>query len=108
MGGVVWPIILTQLVKLTSFANAIRVTAGITSVLLLFANFAMKARHSQKSHLQKPEFKIIFQDAAYLVSIAAAFCIGLGLFFPCAFLFIQMGLLIDPCPGRFLFAIICN
>ena len=108
MGGIVWPVILTQLRKLTSFATAIRVTAGITSVLLLFANFAMKARHSQKSRLPTPDFKVIFRDAAYLVSIAAAFCIGLGLFFPCAFFLIQMGPLIDPWSGRFLFAIICN
>jgi MFS transporter, MCT family, solute carrier family 16 (monocarboxylic acid transporters), member 10 len=86
MGGIIWPIMLAELRKLMSFANAIRATAALTGVLLLIANFAMKASHSRKYHLPKPDFKIIFRDEAYLISIAAAFCIGLGLFFPCAFL----------------------
>jgi hypothetical protein len=91
MGGIVWPIMLNELRKLTSFANAVRATAAVTGLLLLIANFIMKTQSSQRSDLAKTDFKIIrvFKDEAYLVSIVAAFCIGLGLFFPCLFLLLQ-------------------
>lgn len=82
MGGIIWPIMLTQITKLTSFANAIRVTAAVTAVLLLIANFAIKTRHSQTSHHQKLNFKNIFREKGYLICIVAAFCNGLGIFFP--------------------------
>ncbi|KAG5728432.1 Riboflavin transporter MCH5 [Termitomyces sp. T112] len=85
VGGVVWPIMLNQLHERTSFANSIRVTAALVGVLLLGANILFKPRpllKTQSNDSFKPAFKVIFQDAAYLSSIAAAFCINISLFFP--------------------------
>lgn len=101
MGGIIWPIMLTQITKLTSFANAIRVTAAVTTVLLLIANFAIKTRHSQTSHHQKLNFKNIFREKGYLICIVAAFCNGLGIFFPCATFLLRMWLSINLAPEDF-------
>ncbi|RDB28171.1 Riboflavin transporter MCH5 [Hypsizygus marmoreus] len=87
VGGVIWPIMLNQLGQRTSFANGIRVTAGLTGVLLLTAKFIMKTKHlpkapSSQPPTRSPVFQVMFRDTAYLISIGAAFCIGLGIFFP--------------------------
>ncbi|KDR74832.1 hypothetical protein GALMADRAFT_564664 [Galerina marginata CBS 339.88] len=83
VGGIVWPILLNQLSQRTSFANAIRVTAALNGVMLLASNFLMKTSPTQQGLISRnPDFRAIFTDSAYLVSIASAFCINLGLFFP--------------------------
>ncbi|KAF8645564.1 hypothetical protein AX16_007737 [Volvariella volvacea WC 439] len=84
VGGIVWPIMLNQLSQRTTFANAIRATAGLAAVLLCVANFITKTRPRVVSAPapQPPNIKSILRDNAYTVSIAGAFCISLGLFFP--------------------------
>ncbi|TFK71120.1 MFS general substrate transporter [Pluteus cervinus] len=84
VGGIIWPILLNQLSQRTTFPNAIRATAALTGGLLLVANLIMKTqpRPSSASAPAKPNFRVILLDAPYMVSIAAAFCISLGLFFP--------------------------
>lgn len=81
-GGIAWPILLNQLSRRTSFANAIRATAILAAVLLLLANLLMKTEKRPRLVLQRPRLRVIFCDSAYLVSVASAFCINLGLFFP--------------------------
>ncbi|KAK7449285.1 hypothetical protein VKT23_013428 [Stygiomarasmius scandens] len=41
-GGIVWPIMLNQLIQVTSFANAVRSTGAVAGVMLLVANLIMK------------------------------------------------------------------
>ncbi|KAF8148455.1 MFS general substrate transporter [Crassisporium funariophilum] len=82
VGGIVWPILLNKMNERTSFSNGIRATAALTGVMLIFANCVMKTRPQQKYITRKPNIRIILHDLAYLVSIASAFCINLGLFFP--------------------------
>ncbi|KAF9472707.1 MFS general substrate transporter [Pholiota conissans] len=82
VGGVLWPIFLNQLNKRISFANSIRATASLAAVMLILANVLAKTRPLKSVVVEKPNFKIILCDYAYLVSIASAFFINLGLFFP--------------------------
>ncbi|KAF8809445.1 MFS general substrate transporter [Phlegmacium glaucopus] len=82
VGGIVWPILLNELSRRTSFMNGIRATAALAGAMLLFSNCFMKTQPQQRSASHKPNFHVIFQDSAYLISIASAFCINLGLFFP--------------------------
>ncbi|KAG7095539.1 hypothetical protein E1B28_006277 [Marasmius oreades] len=42
VGGIIWPILLNQLSRKTSFANAIRVTGGLAGAMLCCANLLMK------------------------------------------------------------------
>lgn len=89
IGGIIWPITVNQLGERISFANGTRVTAAITGLLLLISNFITKTQPRSKTksdQATKPAFRVIFQDSAYFISIAGAFLISLGLFFPCTFL----------------------
>ncbi|KAF9036304.1 MFS general substrate transporter [Panaeolus papilionaceus] len=81
IGGIMWPIILNQLRRQIAFPNAIRVTAGITALLLCVSNVLMKTG-TQTRLPAKVNVKGIFRDSAYLSSIAAAFLTNIGLFFP--------------------------
>jgi MCP family monocarboxylic acid transporter-like MFS transporter 10 len=101
VGGIIWPIMLNQLWERTSFANGIRVTGAVAGFLLLLANVIIKSGPSMKSQMSQmtnPNFKAILCDVAYLVSVGAAFCISLGLFFPCEFLLNPVTICRSPYP----------
>jgi len=69
----------------------------------------MKTKLSRKFHLPKPDFKMIMRDVAYLTSIGSAFCIGLGLFFPCTFVLLRLWAIpFISHSDRFLFATVCD
>ncbi|KAJ6597781.1 major facilitator superfamily domain-containing protein [Mycena vulgaris] len=80
-GGVIWPIVLNQLSSRTSFENAVRVTGAIAGMLLAIANLVMKTKPHSTGDVA-PEFKVILTDWAFMSSVAGAFVVGLGLFFP--------------------------
>ncbi|TFK31637.1 major facilitator superfamily domain-containing protein [Crucibulum laeve] len=91
VGGIIWPIMLNKLGQRAVFANGIRATASMTAALLLIANLMVKTRpfvRPQGSQPHRPDFKSIVSDTAYTVSVASAFCISLGLFFP--FFYLQL------------------
>ncbi|KAJ6469187.1 major facilitator superfamily domain-containing protein, partial [Mycena vitilis] len=73
LGGVIWPIVLNQLSKRTSFDNAVRATGAIAGVLLVIANLVMKtkARPTGTTAL-KPKLKVILTDWAFMSSIAGS------------------------------------
>ncbi|PPQ84510.1 hypothetical protein CVT26_003159 [Gymnopilus dilepis] len=82
-GGMIWPILLNQLSQRISFPNAIRTTAAICGLMLVVSNLLMKTRSMAGARFSgRPNVRLILQDSAYLVSVASAFCINLGLFFP--------------------------
>ncbi|KAJ7692873.1 major facilitator superfamily domain-containing protein [Mycena rosella] len=81
LGGVIWPIVLNQLSNRTSFENAVRVTGALVGVLLVIANVVMKTKPYSTAPVA-PKFKVILTDWAFMSSIAGAFVVGLGLFFP--------------------------
>ncbi|KAJ7179763.1 major facilitator superfamily domain-containing protein, partial [Mycena filopes] len=72
LGGVVWPILLNQLIKRTSFENAVRVTGATTGALLVIANLVMKTNlpRSTGAPVLKPKLKVILTDWAFMSSIA--------------------------------------
>ncbi|KAJ7026804.1 major facilitator superfamily domain-containing protein [Mycena alexandri] len=73
LGGVVWPIVLNQLSKRTSFENAVRATGAIAGVLLIIANLAMKTKpHPTGTTVLKPKLKVILTDWAFMSSIAGS------------------------------------
>ncbi|KAF9008313.1 major facilitator superfamily domain-containing protein [Cyathus striatus] len=85
-GGIVWPIMLNKLQEKLNFPNVIRTTAGVVALLLVLANILISnppiLPAPTVSGLQLTKFKSHFLDKPYVVSIFAAFCISLGLFFP--------------------------
>ncbi|KAJ7628890.1 major facilitator superfamily domain-containing protein [Roridomyces roridus] len=87
-GGVIWPILLNQLVNQrgTSFQNAVRGTGALSGLLLIVANLVMRTRSAPRSEPgpgpAKPELGVILSDASFMISVLGAFVVGLGLFFP--------------------------
>ncbi|GLB40073.1 putative MFS general substrate transporter [Lyophyllum shimeji] len=85
LGGIIWPVLLSQLDEKMTFANSIRASAAVTALLLFTANILFKTQPHTKcpsSKLPAPILRVILQDTAYLTSVGAGFCISLGLFFP--------------------------
>ncbi|KAF8903979.1 MFS general substrate transporter, partial [Mucidula mucida] len=84
-GGIVWPIMLNELSRVTSFDNAIRATAALATVLLVCANLIMRTAYQGTHRRALCEIKVlkeVLKDAAFMVSIAGACFVCLGLFFP--------------------------
>lgn len=71
VGGIVWPIMLGQLSRWTSFANSVRATAALASGLLVSANLLMSPGQKKTSVTPTAEITSIIRDAPYVVSIAS-------------------------------------
>jgi hypothetical protein len=71
MGGIIWPIMLNQLSRVTSFANSIRATAALTALLLIVANLVVKFKPGQTNAAARLNVRSIFGDFPYMVSIAS-------------------------------------
>ncbi|KAF8598020.1 MFS general substrate transporter [Ceratobasidium sp. AG-I] len=84
-GGIVFPIMLNKIFKRSGFAWGVRATAFVVLAALIVANLLMRTRlppRSQRPPAPPPDFKAIFSDWAYLLSIAGAFLVLLGIFLP--------------------------
>jgi len=84
-GGIVFPIMLNRLGQRMPFPNAIRATCGVVVGLLFIANCIMRTRllpKRQRPPLLTPDIHAIVRDTTYLISIAGAVLVCLGLFFP--------------------------
>lgn len=62
---------LNELSRRTTFINGIRATAALAGAMLIFANCLMRTQPQPRSASHKPNFHVIFQDSAYLISIAS-------------------------------------
>ncbi|KAF8596146.1 MFS general substrate transporter [Ceratobasidium sp. AG-I] len=84
-GGIVFPIMLNKIFERSGFAWGVRATAFVILAALIAGNLLMRTRlppRSQRPPTPPPDIKAMFRDWAYLLSIAGAFLIILGMFFP--------------------------
>ncbi|KAF8595642.1 MFS general substrate transporter [Ceratobasidium sp. AG-I] len=84
-GGIIFPIMLNKIFERSGFAWGVRATAFVVSAALIAANLLMRTRlppKSQRPPTPPPDFKAIFTDWAYLLSIAGAFFVMMGIFLP--------------------------
>ncbi|KAG8745514.1 hypothetical protein FRC10_007861 [Ceratobasidium sp. 414] len=84
-GGIIFPIMLNKIFRRSGFAWGVRATAFVVLGCLIVANLLMRTRLPPKSKrppAPPPDFKAIMTDSAYLLSIAGAFLVLLGLFLP--------------------------
>ncbi|KAF5325114.1 hypothetical protein D9619_009565 [Psilocybe cf. subviscida] len=77
VGGVVWPIMLSQLSRWTSFANAVRATASLAAGLLVAANLLMSPGQSKGHTVPTARIVSIIRDVPYMVSIASFIALNL-------------------------------
>lgn len=66
-----WPVMLGQLSRWTSFANAIRATGSLAAGLLIAANILMSPGQSKTDVVPRAHIIDIIRDAPYMVSIAS-------------------------------------
>ncbi|KAG9092903.1 hypothetical protein FRC06_011741 [Ceratobasidium sp. 370] len=84
-GAIIFPIMLNKIFQRSGFAWGVRATAFVVLGCLIAANLLMRTRLPPKSKrppTPPPDFKAIMTDSAYLLSIASAFLVLLGLFLP--------------------------
>ncbi|EGO00981.1 hypothetical protein SERLA73DRAFT_105481 [Serpula lacrymans var. lacrymans S7.3] len=88
-GGIIFPIMLNILFAESGigFANGVRASAALVAGLLFIAKFLMKTRPPPKmpsstGSTGSTYIKDILTDGAYIWSIAGAFLVNVGMFFP--------------------------
>jgi len=92
-GGIVFPIMLNMLInKEVGYAWGVRATGFLILALLIIANFCMSTRLPPRPKTAtgpySPSVSHILADPPYLLAMAGAFCLGLGIFFP--FFYLQL------------------
>ncbi|EPS94262.1 hypothetical protein FOMPIDRAFT_130368 [Fomitopsis schrenkii] len=85
-GGIVYPIMLNQLIHHSpaGFPWAVRATGFLSLALLIIASCIITTRMPPKVHTSEAQinFKAVLTDWSYLTTVAGAFLILWGLFFP--------------------------
>ncbi|KAF7419342.1 hypothetical protein PC9H_001929 [Pleurotus ostreatus] len=83
IGGIVFPIMLNQLLQSSvSFGWSVRATAFLVLGLLVLANVLMSDNPSIKEETQKPSVVSILTDLPYMLANFGVFLIDWGIFFP--------------------------
>ncbi|CAL1708741.1 unnamed protein product [Somion occarium] len=85
LGGIVFPIMLNQLLSEgTSFGWSVRATAFVVLGLLALVNILMSPRAEMlvRSEAHLADLKAVITDVPYMLTIFGAFCGMLGIFYP--------------------------
>jgi len=94
MGGVIFPIMLNNLIIKIGFASAVRATAYLITGCLIISNILiaprLPPRHRRPAHMQlpKPDIKKILSHRAYQIAMAGGFFTTWGFFLP--FFYLQI------------------
>ncbi|KAJ5679777.1 MFS transporter asaE [Penicillium macrosclerotiorum] len=90
LGGVIFPIMVTQLIPKVGFPWAMRICAFLILFMLVIANLTLRSRsvHSKKQ-LQMMNFVRPLKDIKFVITVAAAFCFFWGMFLPFTFIITQ-------------------
>lgn len=90
VGGVIWPIMVTHLIRLVGFGWAMRICAFVNLFLLAIANLTVRTfqppipKKITGSQLAKP-----FRELDYLLITTGFFCLTYGVFVPLNYLPVQ-------------------
>ncbi|KAJ7594143.1 major facilitator superfamily domain-containing protein [Mycena floridula] len=87
IGGVVWPIMVNQLLKRTSFPTTVRATGGLSAGLLFCANVLMTPQPHKKpsetgAQSEFAKLKVMVKDTPFMMSIFSSCLTAFGIFFP--------------------------
>ncbi|KAJ7159840.1 major facilitator superfamily domain-containing protein [Mycena crocata] len=82
IGGIIFPILLNNLLIRYGFAVAVRATAALVTGLMLLANLLMRTRHPKSQPVSRPSLHLILRDKPYMTFVAAGLFVMLGLFYP--------------------------
>ncbi|KAJ7034713.1 major facilitator superfamily domain-containing protein [Mycena alexandri] len=86
IGGIIFPIMLNNLLFRHGFAVGVRATAALITALMLFANLLIRPRYRKNQPASKASLRIILNDLPYMIFVAAGVFIMLGIFYPIFYL----------------------
>ncbi|EPS33230.1 hypothetical protein PDE_08192 [Penicillium oxalicum 114-2] len=90
LGGVIFPIMVSNLIPKVGFPWAMRICAFVILAMLAIANATLKSRIT---HTKKPfdimNFVRPLKDVKFVVTVAACFCFFWGMFLPFTFVITQ-------------------
>lgn len=90
IGGIVFPIMVTRLIKQVGYGWAMRICAFLILGLLVVANLTVRAyRKPQPQKLTKEVLKKPFQELEFVLVVAGFFCFTYGIYVPITYLPVQ-------------------
>jgi MFS family permease len=90
VGGVVFPIMISRLIRTVGFGWAMRVSAFLILVLLIIANLTIKARHPPTPQKLSPgQLAQPFREVQFLAVTLGLFLFTFGMFAPITYLPVQ-------------------
>ncbi|OIW27880.1 MFS general substrate transporter [Coniochaeta ligniaria NRRL 30616] len=90
IGGIIFPIMITRLIRQVGYGWAMRSGAFMILGLLIIANFTVTSRHPPKPRpLSKEQMSKPLRERGFLILLAGMFTLSLGVFVPINYLQIQ-------------------
>ncbi|KAH6666525.1 major facilitator superfamily domain-containing protein [Plectosphaerella plurivora] len=87
IGGVIFPIMVTRLIREVGFGWAMRICAFLILALLIIANLTVRAFHPPQPHkLTGAQLRAPFTEPEFMLLAAGLFCFTYGLFVPINYL----------------------
>ncbi|KAJ7280356.1 major facilitator superfamily domain-containing protein [Mycena rebaudengoi] len=86
IGGIIFPIMLNNLMVNRGFAAGVRASAGLITALMLLANVLMRPRYPKNRPETSAPFKTLLRDPPYMAFVISGIFIMLGLFYPIFYL----------------------
>jgi len=90
LGGIVFPIMITRLIRRVGYGWAMRSGAFLILGLLIVANLTITSRHPPRpTALSKEQMSKPFRERGFLILMAGLFVLNFGIFIPIDYLQIQ-------------------
>ncbi|KAH8906661.1 MFS general substrate transporter [Coniochaeta sp. PMI_546] len=90
IGGIIFPIMITRLIKQVGYGWAMRSGAFMILGLLIIANLTVTCRHKPRpTALSKEQMSKPFRERGFLILLAGLFVLNFGIFIPIDYLQIQ-------------------
>ncbi|KAJ6482133.1 major facilitator superfamily domain-containing protein [Mycena vitilis] len=86
VGGIIFPIMLNNLLFRHGFVVGVRATAALITGLMLLANLLIRPRYPKNRLVSKASLRLILTDLPYMTFVVGGIFIMLGLFYPIFYL----------------------
>lgn len=108
IGGVIFPIMVTRLIRQVGFGWAMRICAFLLLALLVIANLTVRAYHPPQPHkLTGAQLRKPFTEPEFMLLAAGLFCFTYGLFVPINYLpVLALNAGMDPNIAQYLISIL--
>ncbi|KAJ7902706.1 MFS general substrate transporter [Mycena olivaceomarginata] len=86
IGGIIFPIMLNNLLFRRGFVVGVRASAALITILMLLANLLMRPRYPKNQPAARTSLSLILTDLPYMMFVLSGIFIMLGIFYPMFYL----------------------